>query len=220
MNNNRFDGVHNVIGKTTKFESESVVIGTYAGQCSQQIPLVSSDYASKVAGVVVAATSLAVAATSAAGAVSAGVQSNLDYGRTHSLPYGDVKGTLEYKKGLELAESTAQAPYRSTQKTAARLAAGSSVAAMKRSGIISRNGSFTDGSAALGVQHPYVILSRPSQSVPKEYGNHYGYPSNIYANLRTLKGYTEIGEIHLDNILATDEEISELDSILKGGVIF
>lgn len=206
--------VHNVIG------NNGVCIGTYAGQCSQQIPILSNDYASKVAGIVVSATALAVAATSGGGAISAGRAAEIEYGRTHSLPFGDPKGTAEYLRGLDAAGDSGRAPYQATQKTAAKLAAGSSIAAFKRTGIISRNGSFTDGSAALGVQYPYIILSRPSQSVPEQYGSHYGYPSNIYTSLGNIRGYTEVGEIHLDGIPGTDAEIAELDAILKGGVIF
>ena len=206
--------VHNVIG------NNGVCIGTYAGQCSQQIPILSNDYASKVAGIVVSATALAVAATSGGGAISAGRAAEIEYGRTHSLPFGDAKGTAEYLRGLDAAGASGRAPYQATQKTAAKLAAGSSIAALKRTGIISRNGSFTDGSAALGVQYPYIILSRPSQSVPEQYGSHYGYPSNIYTSLGNIRGYTEAGEIHLDGIPGTDAEIAELDAILKGGVIF
>lgn len=206
--------VHNVIG------NNNVCIGTYAGQCSQQIPIISNDYASKVAGVVVSATALAVSGVAGLSAANAGLNAAADYRASHSFPIGDVNGMNEYISGKNSAMLEAQAPHRTTQKTSARLAAGSSVAAFKRTGIISRNGSFTDGSAALGVQYPYIILSRPSQSVPEQYGSHYGYPSNIYTRLGNIKGYTEVGEIHLDGIAGTDAEIVELDSILKGGVIF
>lgn len=48
----------------------------------------------------------------------------------------------------------------------------------------------------------------------------FGYPSYITAKLGDLEGYTEIDSIHLENIGATESELSEIESILKGGVIF
>ena len=211
---NKGSCIHNVFG------NNNCVIGTYAGQCSQQIPIISNDYASKIAGVVTAATSLAIAGTSGALASSVGAETASQYRQSHFFPMGDVKGMNDYLKDKAQTVAEAEAPFRSTQRKAGKLAAASSIAASRRTGGVSRNGSFTDGSAALGCQYPYIILSRPTQSIPKEYGSHYGYPSNRTAVLGELRGYTEVGEIHFDGIDATCPELSELDHILKGGVIF
>lgn len=211
---NKGSCIHNVFG------NNNCVIGTYAGQCSQQIPITSNDYASKIAGVVTTAASLAVAGTSGAIASSVGAEEAYQYRQSHFFPMGDVKGMNDYLKDKAQTIAEAEAPFRSTQRKAGKLAAVSSIAASRITGGVSRNGSFTDGSAALGCQYPYIILSRPTQSVPDEYGSHYGYPSNRTAVLGELRGYTEVGEIHLNGIDATGPELSELNSILKGGVIF
>ena len=39
-------------------------------------------------------------------------------------------------------------------------------------------------------------------------------------NLGDCNGYTEVEEIHLENISATENEISEIENLLKTGVIF
>lgn len=202
------------------------LIGSYAGQCGQQIPLVSNDYASKVAGVVVAGTALAVNGISGIAAASAGTNAEIAYRKYHPFHPNTkssdtvIKSLDARQRGISNAIQEAEAPHRAIQRRAGHLASAASLAATKRSGIIARSGSFTDGSAGLGCQYPYIILSRPSQSVPAKYGHHYGYPSNIYLKLGDLKGYTEVGEIHLNGIPATDVELDELDAILKGGVMF
>lgn len=58
-----------------------------------------------------------------------------------------------------------------------------------------------------------------SQSVPSQYGSHVGYPSNIYENLGRLRGYTEVGAVHLEGINCTEHEREEIMSLLQGGVI-
>ena len=83
-----------------------------------------------------------------------------------------------------------------------------------------RAGTFSDATNTLGYQYPYLIISRPSQSVPKQYGRFMGYPSNIFhSHLGEVRGYTEVSSIHLENINATANELDELESILKGGVL-
>ena len=211
---NKGSCIHNVFG------NNNCVIGSYAGQCSQQIPTMSNDYASKIAGVVTAAAGIATAGAS--GAISAGKSAGAAFDRYVSdnpIPASGVP--VDWKSGLDASvRSSATGGFKTGARSGANLAANSSVAAARRTGGVSRNGAFTDGSAALGCQYPYIILSRPTQSVPKEYGSHYGYPSNITASLGNLKGYTEVGEIHINGIDATGPELSELDHILKGGVIF
>ena len=201
--------IHNVIG------NNGVVIGSFAGQCGKQMPLFSSDFASKMAGLVTAAAAGIVVGASAGVGIAAGANYGSKIGITTS------SGNFIPKDGavIDMASEQMMSNISQTGRVAGKIAT-TSLAINKTPVHVSRNGGFTDGSASLGVQYPYIILSRPTQSVPEEYGHHYGYPSNISAKLNTLKGYTEIGEIHLDGISATDSELKELDAILKGGVIF
>lgn len=67
---------------------------------------------------------------------------------------------------------------------------------------------------------PYLILHRPIQSLAKNYNKFKGYPSNITARLGNLSGYTEVEHIHLQGIPnATSEEMEEIVSLLKSGII-
>ena len=97
---------------------------------------------------------------------------------------------------------------------------GSAVGSVMSSKIEYQHGSSTNMSAGyLGVQKCYIIISRPNQSLAKDYNTFVGYPSNITATLGSLKGFTQVESIHLENIPATDEEKSEIEQLLKEGVI-
>ena len=67
----------------------------------------------------------------------------------------------------------------------------------------------------------YLIIERPKQSLPDNYNKIYGYPSNIYSKFIALTGFTIVGSVHLENMgFATSEEINEIETLLKQGVIF
>ena len=67
--------------------------------------------------------------------------------------------------------------------------------------------------------YPYLIMHRPIQSLPDNFGRYKGYPSNITKRLGDLTGFTKVYEILTNNISAMDEEIEEIINLLKEGVI-
>lgn len=85
---------------------------------------------------------------------------------------------------------------------------------------IEKSGSLAGTGGMLGIQTPYLILTRPNQCLPAGQNEYMGYPSFISRNLGEITGYTEIEQVHLDGISATDAEIQEIESLLKSGVIF
>ena len=85
---------------------------------------------------------------------------------------------------------------------------------------VEKSGSMSGTGGMMGVQTPYLILTRPRQALPARQNFFMGYPSFITEDLADLSGYTEIEQIHLENVPATSGEISELEALLKGGVIF
>ena len=84
---------------------------------------------------------------------------------------------------------------------------------------IEKSGSMSGTGGMLGIQTPYLILTRPRQCLPASQNTFLGYPSFITASLGDISGYTEIENIHLDGIPCTDEELNEILSLLKNGVI-
>lgn len=70
----------------------------------------------------------------------------------------------------------------------------------------------------LGVRDAYLIIEYPNQSLAKNYKHFVGYPSNMYAKLSDLSGYTEVEQVIASGIWGTDDELAELIEALKGGV--
>lgn len=96
--------------------------------------------------------------------------------------------------------------------------ASTAVNSMKPS--IERSGSVSGVGGMLGIQTPYIILTRPRQALPESMNKFIGYPSFVTTKLSALTGYTEIESIHLENVDATEAELDEIENLLKGGVIF
>lgn len=85
---------------------------------------------------------------------------------------------------------------------------------------VSRSGDLAGSAGILGEFTPYLIFHRPKQSLAKNYNRFKGYPCNITYTLSSLTGYTEVEHVHLTGITgATDTELSEIERLLKKGVI-
>lgn len=95
--------------------------------------------------------------------------------------------------------------------------ASTAVNSMKPS--VEKSGSMGGMGGMMGVQTPYLILTRPRQALPARQNTFMGYPSFITMKLSDCSGYTEIESVHLENIPATEQELSEIETLLKGGVI-
>lgn len=228
---------------THNVSAGNTVIGVYEGQVGYEIPLLSSNFSAKLAGATVAAVSTLVTAGAAAGiGASISASNAIGMARTaasnaawksalsqHISPmpgeYGPMPMTNEaiafaQRKLTSFTPKEVPSYSQIASGTPMKLATASSSATAKQPVNVSRNGSFSGSSAGMSIQYPYVIISRPEQNIPSGYGNYYGYPSNVgVVNMLQLKGYTEIGAIHLNGIRALPDEIAELDDILKGGFI-
>ena len=82
-----------------------------------------------------------------------------------------------------------------------------------------RSGSMGGAAAIMGVQTPFIVIQRPRFSVPNRVQRYVGQTSNITMNLSDCHGFTMCDHVHLDGITATSEEIMEMESMLKQGVI-
>ena len=188
--------VHNIVGNNGR------IIGSFGGVVGKQVPVTGSDNSARILAMMSAAiSSSAAVGMSAGGAVAAG--KNLAYGKGMTM--------AERAEGREMIGNYKSSVGGAIQSLAGGLASPPSYP---------RAGTFSDATNTLGYQYPYLIISRPSQSVPQQYGRFMGYPSNIFhAHLGEVRGYTEVSSIHLDKIAATANELDELESILKGGVL-
>lgn len=96
-------------------------------------------------------------------------------------------------------------------------ATGVNVATSKPS--ISRGGSIPSTAGYLGIQVPYLILTRPRQCLPEDQNALVGYPAYVTVTVGDIMGYNEFEMVHLENIPATDAEKAEIEKLLKSGVI-
>ena len=85
---------------------------------------------------------------------------------------------------------------------------------------IEKSGAMGGTGGLLAYQYPYLIITRPRQALPENQNKFMGYPSFVTVELSTLRGYTEVEHVHLENIGATDSELKEIETLLKNGVIF
>lgn len=86
---------------------------------------------------------------------------------------------------------------------------------------VERSGSITSNAGAMGVKKPYLIIVRNRTYDPAYYNRFYGYPANTTVLLgdKYVKGYTKVKDIHLEITSATQQELNEIETLLKGGVI-
>ena len=84
---------------------------------------------------------------------------------------------------------------------------------------IEKSGALGGMGGMMGIQTPYLILSRPRQARPDDQNIFTGYPSFITSDLSDLVGYTEVEHIHLHDIPATQTELDEIENLLKRGVL-
>lgn len=85
---------------------------------------------------------------------------------------------------------------------------------------------FQHGNIGNGVSDTYVAskpvlrVKYPSILIPDNYNSLYGFPCGSTYKLSNLKGFTIVDRVHMDGFPnATLDEIEEIESILKSGVI-
>ena len=67
---------------------------------------------------------------------------------------------------------------------------------------------------------PYLIIITPDVIDIPNYAHLIGRPSSYSGKLKELNGYTEVGAVHMDGFPnALSEELDEIESLLKSGVI-
>lgn len=172
---------------------------TFSGNCLQQVPVSGISYNDMVKNGVTLAAALV-------GAVATGGASAAETAAT---------GAAETTAAATSAAETASAATASTNA----VIGSSMVNVMNSKPIISRSGALGGSSGMLSVQNPYIIKKVPRQSWPAAYNTYVGYPTNMTCNLGSLTGFTVVDSINLSGIPGTEEEVAEILSYLKGGVI-
>lgn len=82
-----------------------------------------------------------------------------------------------------------------------------------------RGGSGTGNAGYFGNRKPYIVQCLPIGQAPDNYTELNGVPSQIYAKLSTLSGYTEIDRVIVNTLTCTEDEQKQIVALLKEGVI-
>ena len=169
------------------------VLYTFEGQCSCIIPVSNTDWSATIMAAVQAAT--AIGTLAATGGASAALSAEAEGARAQMM---------------------------AAKRTSQWISTGGSVVSSAMNAVkpqIQKSGGISGSGALLGGKKPYLIITRPKQAVPGNQNRYQGYPSFVTTTLGGLSGYTEIDSIILEGIPASDTELSEIVSLLQGGVI-
>lgn len=82
-----------------------------------------------------------------------------------------------------------------------------------------RTGSISANTGLLGEMKPYVLVTRPISVVADQYKSLLGQPYQLDGSLGSQTGFVKVREVHLDGITATEAEKTEIERLLKEGVI-
>lgn len=85
---------------------------------------------------------------------------------------------------------------------------------------IERSGGLTTFAGALGLQKPYLTITRPKATIPDNQNRLMGYPSQTFTNFSQLSGFTMIENCNFKGGVCTDSEKQEILNLLYQGVIF
>lgn len=85
---------------------------------------------------------------------------------------------------------------------------------------VSRSGAVSGGAGCMAVQKPFVIREAVRFHSTSGFNTVSGYPSYYFKALSEMHGYTVCYDVHLTGIPATENEINEIENLLKEGVVF
>lgn len=119
--------------------------------------------------------------------------------------------------GMAAGMATGAAPI--TAMSIAGMMTSAANTAMNSKPQVQRSGNLGGSAGIMSILTPYVIIERPSLSVPNKVEKFVGQTSNITMRLSDCSGFTMCDYVHLDGLNATSEEILEIESMLKAGVI-
>ena len=115
-------------------------------------------------------------------------------------------------QGMGIEANELNASQIGNQASAATMSAvNAAKTSVKRSG--------TQGASAgyMSIQDPFIIDTIPRQSLPENYKELEGYPSNIYGLVGSFQGFLAVEKIKLETT-ATETEKDMIMQLLKGGV--
>lgn len=94
----------------------------------------------------------------------------------------------------------------------------SAINTMASKPTIERSGGASGTAGILGERIPKVIIERPIQSYPSNFNQYQGLPSNITATVGSLRGFTKFEKVEMKGLKCTQNDIDEIETLLKEGI--
>lgn len=102
---------------------------------------------------------------------------------------------------------------------AAPLALGAAGGLLSARTSVQHSGGFSGNAGAMGGKIPYLIITRPQTKVAINAETMQGYPTNNYVTVGECSGYIKADSVHVINVNATDDELTEINNLLLSGII-
>lgn len=84
---------------------------------------------------------------------------------------------------------------------------------------VQHSGGFSGNAGAMGCKTPYLIITRTQIATANDFPDFLGKPANETTTLGNCSGFVRVLVAHLDGIPATGDELSEIETLLKTGII-
>lgn len=84
---------------------------------------------------------------------------------------------------------------------------------------VEHSGALSGNAGAMGCKKPYIIISRPQTATATNFPLFNGYPANSSVVLNQCTGFIKCDEVHVENIPATSDELSKIETLLKSGIL-
>ena len=84
------------------------------------------------------------------------------------------------------------------------------------------SGNNISNSGGLSPMTCFLLIERPVVALPGDaatFASHYGFAASTAGKLIDFSGFTQCSDVHLENLSCLEEEKSELEQLLKSGVI-
>lgn len=82
-----------------------------------------------------------------------------------------------------------------------------------------RSGDFSGNAGMLGNRAAYLIITRPQTMLADNFPAYQGKPTNYTTTVGACKGFIKCKVDHIENVPATDSELSEIDTLLQQGIL-
>lgn len=183
----------------------------FSGDCSVEIPMAGGSQAAIKAAMIGANAYQNAANISAGmsllGGIGSGILSGIGGALGGNPASGIAHGIGQAIGGI--TSSISQRAYGEAQHTAAMVSQKSTV---------QHSGSFGASHGAMGIKKPYIFIRRPVQKVVNNYNKLYGYPAHKMVVIGDCTGYLRCREANVQSSLATEEEKTLIEQLLKSGV--